>query len=55
METCIRLDHRYVEALLTILELAEQVGATEMARDVLESLKLVAPDDARVLAMSYAS
>lgn len=52
LETCIRLDHRHVEALLAILELAEQVGATEIARDVLESLKLVAPDDSRVLAMS---
>mgnify|MGYP000316900456 CR=1 FL=1 len=52
LETCIRLDHRHVEALLAILELAEQVGATEIARDVLEALRLVAPDDARVLAMS---
>jgi len=52
LEACIRIDHRHVEALLTILELAERVGATEMARDVLESLQLVAPDDHRVLAMS---
>lgn len=52
LETCIRIDSRHVEALLTILELAERVGATEMARDVLESLQLVAPDDHRVLAMS---
>lgn len=52
LETCIRLDHRHVEALLAILELAERVGATEMARDVLDSLKLVAPEDPRVLAMS---
>lgn len=52
LETCIRLDHRHVDALLTILELAERVGATEIARDVLESLQLVAPEDPRVLAMS---
>jgi len=52
LETCIQIDHRHVEALLTILELAERVGATELARDVLESLQQVAPDDHRVLAMS---
>lgn len=52
LETCIRLDHRHVDALLAILELAERVGATDIARDVLESLQMVAPEDPRVLAMS---
>jgi tetratricopeptide (TPR) repeat protein len=52
LETCIRMDHRNVEALLTLLELAEAAGATEIARDVLECLQQVAPEDPRVVAMS---
>lgn len=52
LETCIRLDNRNVPALFTLLELAEAAGATEIARDVLECLKEVAPEDPRVLALS---
>lgn len=52
LETCIRLDNRNVEALFMLLELAEAAGATEIARDVLECLKEIAPEDARVLALS---
>lgn len=52
LETCLRLDCRNVEVLLTLLELAERVGATEIAREVLQCLQEVAPDDPRVLAMS---
>lgn len=52
LETCIRLDPKQVEALLFMLDLAEGAGATNIARDVLQCLQEVAPDDARVLAMS---
>ncbi len=52
LETCIRLAPRDVEPLLFLLDLAEGVGATDIARDVLQCLQEVAPDDARVLAMS---
>ncbi len=52
LETCIRLDNRNVPALFTLLELAEGAGATEIARDVLECLKEVAPEDPRVVALS---
>ncbi|WP_414663077.1 tetratricopeptide repeat protein [Horticoccus sp. 23ND18S-11] len=52
LETCLRLDCRNVEVLLTLLELAERVGATEIAREVLQCLQEVAPEDPRVLAMS---
>ena len=52
LETCIRLAPRDVEPLLFLLDLAEGIGATDIARDVLQCLQDVAPDDARVLAMS---
>jgi protein O-GlcNAc transferase len=52
LETCLRLDNRNVPALFTLLELAEAAGATEIARDVLDCLKEVAPEDPRVLALS---
>lgn len=52
LETCIRLDGGNVEALFLLLELAEAAGATEIARDVLECLKLAAPEDPRVIALS---
>ena len=52
LETCLRLNHRDVEALFTLFELAQAAGGTEIARDVLECLKEVAPDDPRLLALS---
>jgi tetratricopeptide (TPR) repeat protein len=52
LETCIRLAPRQIEPLLVLLDLAEGAGATDIARDVLQCLQEVAPDDARVLAMS---
>lgn len=52
LEVCMRLAPQEVEPLLMLLDLAEGVGATDMAREVLECLQKVAPDDARVLAMS---
>lgn len=52
LETCLRLDSRNIEALFMLLELSEAVGATEMARDVLQCLQQLAPADPRVVAMS---
>jgi predicted O-linked N-acetylglucosamine transferase (SPINDLY family) len=52
LEICIRLDPKQVEVLLFLLDLAENAGATDIARDVLQLMQEVAPDDARVLAMS---
>lgn len=52
LETCLRLDSRNLEALFMLLELSEAVGATELARDVLQCLRQLAPDEPRVIAMS---
>ncbi|MBL9208849.1 MAG: tetratricopeptide repeat protein [Opitutaceae bacterium] len=52
LETCLRMDPRNVEALFMLLELSEAIGATEMARDVLQCLQQMAPADPRVVAMS---
>lgn len=52
LETCIRLDPHNVDALLVLLELAERVGATEIARDVLDWLRQVAPEDPRIVALT---
>lgn len=52
LETCLRLDSRNLEALFMLLELSEAVGATELARDVLQCLQQLAPNDPRVIAMS---
>jgi predicted O-linked N-acetylglucosamine transferase (SPINDLY family) len=52
LETCLRLDPRNIEALFMLLELSESVGATELARDVLQCLQQLAPADPRVIAMS---
>ena len=52
LETCLRMDPRNIEALFMLLELSEAIGATEMARDVLQCLQQTAPTDPRVVAMS---
>jgi protein O-GlcNAc transferase len=52
LEACMRLAPRQVEPLLLMLDFAEAVGSTDIAREVLRALQQVAPDDARVLAMS---
>lgn len=52
LESCLRIDPRNVEALFLLLELSEAVGATDMAREVLQCLRQLAPDDARVVALS---
>jgi cytochrome c-type biogenesis protein CcmH/NrfG len=52
LETCLRMDSHNVEALFMLLELCEAIGATEMARDILQCLQQMAPTDPRVIAMS---
>lgn len=52
LETCIRIDNRHRDALFMLLELAEGAGAAEIARDILQCLQQVAPDDPRVMALS---
>jgi predicted O-linked N-acetylglucosamine transferase (SPINDLY family) len=52
LESCLRLDGQQVEPLLMMIELAEGVGAPDIAREALQCLQAIAPDDHRVLAMS---
>lgn len=52
LESCLRLDGKQVEPLLMVMELAEGIGDTDIAREALQCLQKIAPDDHRVLAMS---
>jgi predicted O-linked N-acetylglucosamine transferase (SPINDLY family) len=52
LESCLRLDGKQVEPLLMLVELAEAVGAPDVAADARQCLREIAPDDFRVLALN---
>lgn len=52
LDSCLRIDGKQVEPLLMLMELAEGVGAPDIAREALQCLQEIAPEDHRVLAMS---
>jgi protein O-GlcNAc transferase len=52
LEACLRTDPANLDALLLVIEIAQQVGATEIARDAFQGLQQLAPNDPRVVAMA---
>ncbi|OAM88604.1 hypothetical protein OH491_11175 [Termitidicoccus mucosus] len=52
LQTCLRLDRSRAEGWLLLVELAEGVGATEIARDAVSALRATNPDHPELAALT---